>query len=338
MFLVAQNVRSKKPLEEASQDNSGQVFISNLNTEADPAPAKKQTFASSLNSASPPFYPSSSSSKDIASTQKKGVQVGNLNRNNRASVVDDNFSGPPSNALLRGKNIANSVGIDKLSINDSVITSAAKPLATLRGSSVNTSQSFQTRAQGRAMAPPAGQMPYQNNPSQGQSNRLSPQVQVHAGQRSAAPNRVQTSPQVPGQRPGSGSQASSPPKTTASVNSYETAEMESASESSKSAGALVGKGKGSAQGGGRGSFVYSGAHVVGAGGNMGVGHGDQNFPGTPAFLPGKFLASFYFCVILKFSEISDPISSQHSTEFSSSVITLFSFCLICKVMIVRVFL
>ncbi|KAF8025571.1 hypothetical protein BT93_F2418 [Corymbia citriodora subsp. variegata] len=282
------NKYSKKSLEEASQDNSGQVFISTLNTEADAAPAKKQTFASSLNSASPPFYPSSSSSKDIASTQKKDVQVGNLNRNNHASVVDDNFSGPPS-ALLRGKNITNSVGIDKLSIDDSVITSAAKPLATLHiaptGSSVNTSQSFQTRAQGRAMASPAGQMPYQNNPSQGQSNRVLPQVPVHAGQRSAAPNRVQTSPQVSGQRPGSGSQASSPPKTAASVNSYETAEIESASESSKSSGALVGKGKGSVQGGGRGSFVYSGAHVVGAGGNMGVGHGDQNFPGTPAFLP-----------------------------------------------------
>lgn len=282
------NKQYKKAHEEASQDNSGQVFTSTLNTEVDAAPAKKH-IASSLNYASPPFYPSSSSSKDIASTQKKDVQVGNLNRNNRGSVVDDNFSGRPSSALLRGKNIANSVGIDKLSIDDSVITSAAKPLASLHvaptGSSVNTSQSFQTKAQGRAMAPPAGRMPYQNNPSQGQSNRLLPQVQVHAGQRSAAPNRVQTSSQVPGQRPGSGSQASSPPKTAASVNSYETAEMESASEPNKSAGALVGKGKGSVQGGGRGSFVYSGAHVMGAGGNMGVGHGDQNFPGTPAFLP-----------------------------------------------------
>lgn len=283
------NKQSKKPLEEASQDNSGQVFTSPLNTEADQAPAKKQTFASSLNSASPPFYPSSSSSKDVASTQKKDGQVGNLSRSNRASMVDDNFSGSPSNALSRGKNIANSVGIDKLSIDGSVTTSAAKPLATLHiapsGSSVNTSQSFQNRAQGRAMAPPAGQMPYQNNPSQGQRNRLSPQMPVHGGQRNAAPNRVQTSPQVAGQRPGSGSQASSPPKTAASVNSYETAEVEAASEANKLAGALVGKGKGSVQGGGRGSFVYSGAHVVGAGGNMGVGHGDQNFPGTPAFLP-----------------------------------------------------
>ncbi|XP_048129695.1 protein MLN51 homolog isoform X2 [Rhodamnia argentea] len=247
------NKQSKKPVEEASQDNLG------------------------------------STSKDVAPTQKKDGQVGNLSRNNRASMVDDNFSGPPPNALLRGKNIANSVGIDKLSIDDSVTTSAAKPLATLHiaptGSSVNASQSFQTRAQGKAMAPPAGQMPYQNNPSQGQRNRLSPQVQVHAGQRNAGPNRVQTSPQVAGQRPGSGSQASSPPTTAASVNSYETAEMEAASEANKSAGALVGKGKGSVQGGGRGSFVYSGAHVVGAGGNMGVGHGDQNFPGTPAFLP-----------------------------------------------------
>jgi hypothetical protein len=57
-------------------------------------------------------------------------------------------------------------------------------------------------------------------------------------------------------------------------------------ESSKSRTALVGKGKGIIQGNGRGSFLYGGAEVVGATRNMGVGHGDQNLPGTPTFLPG----------------------------------------------------
>lgn len=48
----------------------------------------------------------------------------------------------------------------------------------------------------------------------------------------------------------------------------------------------MGKGKEGIQGSGRGSFLYGGAQVMGASGNMGVGHGDPNFPATPAFLPG----------------------------------------------------
>jgi hypothetical protein len=59
---------------------------------------------------------------------------------------------------------------------------------------------------------------------------------------------------------------------------------------------LVGKGKGIIQGNGRGSFLYGGTQVVGATGNIGVGHGDQNFSGTPTFLPG----TFFFLVHLFF--------------------------------------
>ncbi|KAF2301308.1 hypothetical protein GH714_022547 [Hevea brasiliensis] len=133
-------------------------------------------------------------------------------------------------------------------------------------------------------------MSYQSAPVQNQVNRASSATQPHSVQRSPVQNRAQPSVLAPGQqfgqRTGSGSQASSPPKTALSINSYESGETETTSESSKSKGALVGKGKESIQGSGRGSVLYGGTQVMGASGNMGVGHGDQNFPATPAFLPG----------------------------------------------------
>jgi hypothetical protein len=52
---------------------------------------------------------------------------------------------------------------------------------------------------------------------------------------------------------------------------------------------LVEKGKGIIQGNRRGSFLYGGTQVMGATWNMGVGHGDQNFLGSPTFLPGTVL-------------------------------------------------
>lgn len=75
------------------------------------------------------------------------------------------------------------------------------------------------------------------------------------------------------------------------TNSFDSGETDAASESGKSKGALVGKGKGGSQGSGRGTFLYGGAQVMGASGNMGASHGDQNFPGTPAFLPGLIVLS-----------------------------------------------
>jgi hypothetical protein len=49
---------------------------------------------------------------------------------------------------------------------------------------------------------------------------------------------------------------------------------------------LVEKGKDIIQGNRRGSVLYGGKQAKGATGNMGVGHDDQNFTGTPYFLPG----------------------------------------------------
>lgn len=280
-------------MEKPSHTNSGRAFTPISNLESDPVPTRKNVFASSLNSASPPFYPSGSSSKEVTLTQKRDVQAGNTNKNVRSSVTDS-FSVPQTNALLRGKNIADSSSMEKLYIDDSVNSAAGKTLKNIQmptGSSlVNTTQPSQSRAQGRVVIP--GQMSYQLAPPHNQATRTSSSTQLHAAQRIPGQNRaqpaaVQTSAQQFGQRPGSASQTPSPPKTALSINSLEPGEVESPLDLSKSKTALIGKGKGIAQGSGRGSHMYGGDQVVGATGSMGISHGDQNFPGTPAFLPGN---------------------------------------------------
>ncbi|XP_021298581.1 protein CASC3 isoform X2 [Herrania umbratica] len=283
-----QNKLSGKPLEKTSQANSSRAFTPAANADTTSVPARKHVFASSLSSASPPFYPSGSSNKDITLTPKKDVQTGSVSRNLRPSVTDDNLSVSHSNSL-RGKNVLDSLSMAKLYIDDSSTSASGKPLTNLQmlpsESSVgNTSQPSQSRVHGRGMAIP-GQKAYQPAPHQSQVNRVSPPTQVNAVQRSPVQGRVQSSAQAAAQQlsqhPGIGSQASSPPKTAMSVSSYESGEVES-SETSKSKGALVSKGKSSVQGASRGSFMYGGAQIMGATGNMAVSHGDQNFP---AFLP-----------------------------------------------------
>ncbi|XP_024030466.1 protein MLN51 homolog [Morus notabilis] len=278
------NKQSRKPTEKPSNTNSARAFAPASNAEFDQVPARKNVFASSLNSASPPFYPSGSSNKDISLTHKRDAQAGSTNRNLRPSAVD--------NTLLRGKNIAESVRMDKLNINDSISSSAGKtssniqmpPSGTLL---VNTAQPSQSRTHGRAVIP--GQMTYQAAPLHNHAIRGSLSAQPHAVQRSPVQGRGQTVVQTPaqqlGQRPGSGSQASSPPNTALSISSLEPGEGDSSSEANKSKTALIAKGKGVAQGSGRGSVLYGGAQVIATTGSMGVSHGDQNFPGSPAFLP-----------------------------------------------------
>ena len=293
--------RSGKPLERTAQANSSRAFTPATSADTASVPARKHVFASSLNSASPPFYPSGSSNKDITLTQKKDVQAGTVSRNLLPSVTDEKFSVPQSNSL-RGKNVLDSLSMAKLYIDDSSPSASGKPLTNLQmlpsGSSLgNTSQPSQSRVQGRGVAIPV-QKAYQPAPHQNQVNRVSPPTQVNAVQRNSIQGRAQSSVQAAaqqlGQHPGIGSQASSPPKTAMSVNSYESGEVES-SETSKSKGALVSKGKSSVQGAGRGSFLYGGAQIMGATGNVAVSQGDQNFP---AFLPGKAFHIFNSLIYL----------------------------------------
>ncbi|KAK2651381.1 hypothetical protein Ddye_011237 [Dipteronia dyeriana] len=269
-----QNKQSMKPLEKNTHTNSGRSFMPTSNVQSDLGPARKQVFASSLSSASPPFYPSGSSNKDITLTQKRDVQSGSTSRNLRTSGVGEGFSVQQTNAMMRGKNIAD---MDKLYIDDSN-ASVGKPLNNLQ-----MPLSSQSKAQGRGVAIPQ-QIGYQPIPPHNQANKVSLSTQFQAVQRSSGQSRVQPSVQSPsqqlGQRSASGSQASSPPNAVSVINSCDSGEMESPSESNKSKTALAGKVKGNGQG--RGSFPYGGAQVVGATGSISVGHGDQNFP---AFLP-----------------------------------------------------
>eukprot|EP00258_Populus_trichocarpa_P037636 XP_024453655.1 uncharacterized protein LOC7478142 [Populus trichocarpa] len=115
---------------------------------------------------------------------------------------------------------------------------------------VSSIPSSQSRAQGRIVAM-SGQMTYQGAPQHNQINRTSPTPPLHSLQRIPAQNRSQPPAQQEVQCPGSDSQASSPPKI---------------------------------QGNRRGSFLYGGTQVMGATRNVGVGHGDQSFPGTTFFL------------------------------------------------------
>ncbi|XWS16383.1 hypothetical protein CRYUN_Cryun34aG0082500 [Craigia yunnanensis] len=244
-----QNKPSGKPLEKTSQANSSRAFTPATNADTASVSARKHIFASSLSSASSPFYPSGSSNKDSTSTQKKDVQAGSMSRNLRPSVTDENFSVSQSNSL-RGKNVLDSLNMGKLYIDDSCTSASVKPLTNMQmlpsgSSSGNTSQPSQSRVQGRATAIP-GKKAYQPAPHQNQLNRVSLQTQVNAAQRSPVQSRsqssVETVAQQLGQLPGIGSQASFPPKTAMSVNSYESGEVES-SETSKPKGALVSKGK-----------------------------------------------------------------------------------------------
>ncbi|KAJ6342615.1 hypothetical protein OIU78_010533, partial [Salix suchowensis] len=285
--IPVQSKQHGKPLEKKLLGSSGRGLISASNKESDQMLSARKN--SNLSSASPPFYPSKSSSKDIALGQKRDVHAASTSKNLHTPVIEENFPMQKTSASVRGKNIADSVAMDKLYIDD-FITPAGKPLNNVQmppsvSSVVSTIQSSQSRAQGRGVAM-SGQMTYQGTPHHNQVNRTSPTTApLHSRQRSPSQNYIQPVPtpqlvQLPG-----GSQATSPPKTALSLDSYEAGEAETAVELSKSRTALVGKGKGIIQGNGRGSFLYGGAQVVGAAGNMGAGHGDQNFSGTPTFLP-----------------------------------------------------
>ncbi|GMI93825.1 CASC3/Barentsz elF4AIII-binding protein [Hibiscus trionum] len=274
------NKPSGKPVEKTSQANSNADTVS--------IPAKKNIFASSLSSASPPFYPSGSSKKDVSLTQKKDFQAGSVSRDLHPSVKNENFSVFQSNSL-QGKKTLDSLSMEKLYIDDSTTSASVKPLTNMRmvpsGSSLdNSSPPSQSRVQGRGIATP-GPKTYQSAPQQNQVNRVSPPAQVNAVQQIPVQGRahfsVQAAAQQLGQQPAIGSRASSPPLTAMSVKSYESGEVES-SETSKPEGALASKGKSSLQGAGRGSYLYGGDQIVGPTGNMSISHGDQNFP---AFLP-----------------------------------------------------
>ncbi|KAL3618333.1 hypothetical protein CASFOL_038654 [Castilleja foliolosa] len=244
-----QNKHSGKSNEKPSYVSYERISESMSNVESGVALPRIQAFASSLNIASPPFYPSASSTKDYPGPNKRDVQAG--------STKDGAFGKPASTVQMPPSG----------------------------PSSVNSTHQ-QFRGQGRGIMGSSTQMVYQPVVSNNnQVNRVNPSNKLQTGQsnpghgqsnpgQSRGQSFVQASVQQFTQRVPSGSITSSPPKATGAVNAVESGELETPPESNKSKNALVSKGKGSIQGNGRGSFLY--------GGNMGSGHGDPNYP---AFLP-----------------------------------------------------
>lgn len=290
MFIL-HDLRSVDLPEKAPYNNSGRSLAPSPSVEGEPVSVRKHVVASSLNSASPPFYPSGTSNKNIPKVEKREVQAGLPQKN----MYDDSRSMPQSSVMVDGKHVVDASSMDRLYINDSNNPSLGNHLSRpSSGSSVvNSAQIPQSRPQGRGAV--VGSNSYPPASLHSQVNKVSLPAQSHGVARTPSQTRVQPAVQVPvqqtGQRPGSGSQSSSPPRTSTSVNSLETGDVDSSSESSKLKTALVGKGKGVAQGGGASSFIYGGAQIMGTSGNMNITHGDQNFPHTPAFLPGKVYIS-----------------------------------------------
>nr|AZB50348.1 barentsz [Physalis pubescens] len=282
------NKQSGRSVEKHAYHSTAGASAPVSNVENDAVAAAKQGFVSSLNSASPPFYPSSSSAKEITVTHKRELQTGASSRGIQPPVLGDSSAAAQSTSVLRGKNASNSVSLDKPNISDPIAAVASKVSSGLQlahgSSTISPTQSQPLRGQGRgfnAMPNVNYQSPVINN----QFNRVSQPTNLPSTQRNPVLGRGQPAFQATGhqfaQRSGSRSQGSSPPKTAQSIS--ETVEFESSSDSSKSKSAMVAKGKGTLQSTGRGSVIYGGAQVMGAPGSM--GSGDQNFPGTPAFLP-----------------------------------------------------
>ncbi|KAK1358275.1 Btz domain-containing protein [Heracleum sosnowskyi] len=273
-----QNKQHGKSADRGHYATSTKVSERPLTVESDQISAKRHV-SSSLNSASPPFYPSASSKKEISATQKRDGPAAPLHRNLQSSVTEESFSSSTE------KNLAD-VGMNKLYIDNSASTHTGKPSTSSQlqvpvSSWTNSSQYPHSRVQGRVQNP-MEKMAYQTTP-QNQVNRVSNPSQHRNGQKAPTQTR-QGSVQTSGRQLGQRIQASLSPDSALTTNSFEFRETKSPQESSKSNTALIGKGK-SVEGNGRGSFSFGGAQVIGASGALASSHGDVNFPGMPTFLP-----------------------------------------------------
>ncbi|XP_073140445.1 protein MLN51 homolog isoform X2 [Henckelia pumila] len=267
------NVASVKTSESASNAEMGVIL------------PRKQGFTSNLSIASPPFYPSGSSTKHNAVEHKKDVQAGTSNRNSPQSAVDESFNGTQSSAMLKGKSIVDSIGVEKLSIDDSLSATARKPsnnMHMLASGSLSTNAS-QPQMRGHGSGETSStKWAYQPINSNYQVNRVPPPNQRQTVSRYPGRTPAQSSVQTPDLQlarvSSGGSHTSSPPK----VAVLECSKLDYPSEYSKSTTALVATGTGKSNVQGRGSFLYGGAHVMGASGNLGAVHADKKFS---AFLP-----------------------------------------------------
>ncbi|XP_066365874.1 protein MLN51 homolog [Miscanthus floridulus] len=235
-----QNMKSQGLEDTSSNANLGKDQTQGSNSRLEQVLPIKQTVASSLNSASPPFYPARSSNQELPVGQGGNAQL--------------------SNNLLRGKAFVPSVGNAAAAMNG-----MNRPALLLAASSSNAPFSLATNQVNRDYGQPAHPL-VQQNPVQ-------------------SPTR--SAPRMPAQMFGarfSNSSKISPAQPT-STTLGDDAEISSPRGSNKFDSRLTVKGQPDDQGEERSSFLYGGAHVLGATGAMGITLGDQNFHGTPALLP-----------------------------------------------------
>ncbi|PKA57193.1 hypothetical protein AXF42_Ash002497 [Apostasia shenzhenica] len=283
-----QHKQSPKPQQLASVNGSGRQISQVMNVQSEPVAPRKQVFASSLNSASPPFYPSGSSSQD---TSKRDMQTGNKSQSS-SKQMENNFLSSQSSSIFRGKAVADSAGLDRLYLDESVNHVPGKsqldPQLRPSGSSLSLSNAnlspqhkVQVRNSSTISSPMlSNSLNYATRiPLQNQSSVVQPKSVQTQGQHAL---RISTT-QLVGQHLVTGNQVVSQSQAPGDI--FEVGEVESPPGSSKSRSALVGKGKTASQSLGRGSLLYGGAQVIRPTGATGLPHGDQNFPGTPALLP-----------------------------------------------------
>jgi len=279
----AARFREPAPNASAARD-SGQVS----HAKAEAAPPKKNVINSSLNSASPPFYPSGASNQDFpVPAQRRDIQTGGSNKVLPSSMKMDDSSKLQSGPMVRGRTAMDYGGRDRFHADGPVRSSPGRaPTASLNSgftsSSANPGQSPIARASGGNSN--AGISPNnQTTSSLHQMPRISTQMQSHAPvmhpKSGQMPN--QSAARVPSQPLNNRTSNSSPAAQHLPVKSTESGENGSypSQNNSKAPSAVV---KANNQETGMGSFMYGGTQVIGA---AGLSQGDQNFPGTPALLP-----------------------------------------------------
>ncbi|CAO2170509.1 unnamed protein product [Urochloa humidicola] len=277
----AARFREPAPNTAAARD-SGQVS----HTQPEVAPPKKNVINSSLNSASPPFYPSGASNQDFpVAAQRRDIQTGGSNKVLPSSMKMDDNSRLQSGPMVKGRASMDYGGRDRFHADGPVRSSPGRAQAASLNSgftsSVNPAQSPIVRASGGSSNTGVSS---NNQPTSSfhQMPRISTQMQSHAPvvhpKSGQVPN--QSAARIPPQ-PSNNRTNNSVPAQHQPVKSTESGENGSyhSQNNSKVPSAVV---KANNQETGMGSFMYGGAQVIGA---AGLSQGDQNFPGTPALLP-----------------------------------------------------
>ncbi|WVZ69862.1 hypothetical protein U9M48_018585 [Paspalum notatum var. saurae] len=278
----AARFREPAPNAAAARD-SGQVS----HEQPEAAPPKKNVISSSLNSASPPFYPSGASNQDFpVPAQRRDMQAGGSNKVPPSSMKMDDNSKLQSGPMARGRTTMDYGGRDRFHADGPVKSSPGRvPTASLdsgfTSSSVNPGQSPIVRASGGNSS--FGISSNNQPPSSlHQMSRIPTQAQSHASamHQKSGQVRNQSAARIPIQQLNHRTSNSPPAVQHPPVKSTESGENGSyPSLNNAKTSAVV---KANNQETGMGSFMYGGAPVIGA---AGLSQGDQNFPGTPALLP-----------------------------------------------------